>query len=411
MIEDFDKLAPTNPGRVYNDWDTAKDRIHDEVLTRAGRRGRRRVAGFAAAVVMVAVAMGVSVSLGGDPVWDAVPADTPTINERPQAPSTPVAPVTPTVSATPATSPAAPLPPPEPLVHGHPDLCEEPVPGSVPKGPDQLAEAAFEIPGFQFLWESERQGTFNVAVRGDTVAARETLGANYHGLLCVGTLEGPTRAEIEAVRTQIEAVADQVTMSAVLTPEGVRLQVNLPPDAYRDPANHEEVAAAAGEQLDPWLIIQQTTDELPTSVDPGDVERIGVVLFNAGLAIPGVYAGAEILPDGSMQILYLESHQRAQEFISQVNASAGKASRAIVWTGTYYSQELVSQVFQAAAAEAEAKGIDTHGGQFDAEAREYHVFTPAPPSDPFLSDQYMGDVRITVRLIEGESIPELIQDE
>jgi len=357
MSEDFDKLAPTTPGRVHDDWDAAKERIHDEVLTHTGRRGRP-----------------------------------------------------PSASATPATSPGVP-PPPELLVYGHPDLCEEPVPGSVPQGPDQLAAAAFDIPGFQFLWESQRQDTFNVAVRGDTTAAQKTLLANYHGPLCVGTLEGPTRAEVEAVREEIESVTQQLAMAAVLTAGGIRVEVTLPPDAYRDQGIHAEIRKAAGEAVNPWLVIQQAPTELPASVAPGDSERIGEVLFNATLAVPGVYAGSELLPDGRVRILYLESHPRAKEFVAQVNASAGKTSRAIAWTGTYYSQDLILQVGQAAAAEAAAKGIDVHGGQFDAEAREYQVFTPDPPSDPFLSDQYLGDVRISVRLVEGTVVLEAGPDE
>lgn len=132
-------------------------------------------------------------------------------------------------------------------------------------------------------------------------------------------------------------------------------------------------------------MFQQVPVDVPASVAPGDSDRISEVLFNATLAVPGVYAGSELLPDGRVGILYLESHPRANEFIAQVNASAGESSRAIVWTGTFYSQDLIQQVGQAAAAEATAEGIDVHGGQFDAEAREYQVFTPDPPSDPFLS--------------------------
>lgn len=281
----------------------------------------------------------------------------------------------------------------------------------MPQGPDQLAATAFDIPGFQFLWESEQQDTFNVAVRGDTEAARQALLANYHGPLCVGTLEGPMRADVEAVRKEIESVAQQLAMAAVLTADGIRVEVTLMPDAYRDPAIHAEIRKAAGDAVNPWLSIQQTPTELPASVAPGDSERIGEVLFNATLAVPGVYAGSELLPDGRVGILYLESHPRAQEFIAQVNASAGEASRAIVWTGTYYSQDLILQVGQAAAAEAAAKGIDAQGGTFDAKAREYQMYTPDPPSDPFLSDQYMGDVRITVRLVEGAFMLEAGPDE
>lgn len=408
MSEDFDKLAPTTPGRVHDDWDAAKERIHDEVLTHSGRRRRRPLVGIAAAVLVVAVAFGASHLLGGDRVREAVPAGTPTGDPTPHTSSR--VPATPTASAAPATLPAVP-PPPEPLVYGHPDLCEDPVQGSVPQGPDQLAAAAFDIPGFQFLWESEQQNTFNVAVRGDTEAARQALIGNYHGPLCIGTMEGPTRAEVEAVRKEIESVAQQVEISAVLTPDGVRVEVTLTPDAYRDPAIHAEIRNAAGEAVNPWLVIQQTPTELPASVAPVDSQRISEVLFNATLAVPGVYASSELLPDGHVDILYLESHPRALEFIAQVNASAGEASRAIVWTGTYYSQDLIQQVGQAAAAEAASKGIDAQGGTFDAEAREYQMFTPDAPSDRFLSDQYMGDVRITVRLVEGAIMLEAGPDE
>lgn len=241
-----------------------------------------------------------------------------------------------------------------------------------------------------------------MAVLGDTAAALETLRANYHGPLCVGTLEGPTRAEVEAARTDVEEVTQELTMSAVLTPDGVRVKVVLPPDVYQDPAVHEAIKSAAGDEVAPWLVIQQTSTAHTQEVTPGDAQRISEVLFNAGLAVPGVYAGSELLPDGRVQILYLDTHDRAQEFIAQVNASAGEAARAIQWTGTYYSQDLIMELSQAATAEARAKGIDAHGGSFDADAREFQVMTPKPPADPFLTDRYIGDVRITVRLVPGE---------
>ena len=42
---------------------------------------------------------------------------------------------------------------------------------------------------------------------------------------CVGTLEGPTRAEVEAVRGAIESVTQQLAMAAVLTTDGIRVEV------------------------------------------------------------------------------------------------------------------------------------------------------------------------------------------
>ena len=416
MTEGFDKLAPTTPNRVHVDWDAARQRIHEDVVARASHLVRRRLVGSAAVFVLVAAAVGASLVQGGGGSRDAVPATTRNIGQNPQTPSpsapsdtsdpasSPFPSSSPGLSESPGASPSVFLPP-DSLVHGHPDLCEKPVEGSVPEGPDQLATAAFEIPGFQFLWESRQQGTFNVAVLGDTAAALETLRANYHGLLCVGTLEGPTRVEVEAARTHVEEVTQELTMSAVLTPDGVRVELVLPPDVYQDPAVHEAIKSAAGDEVAPWLVIQPPLAQTQ-EVAPGDPERISEVLFNAGLAVPGVYAGSELLPDGRVQILYLDTHDRAQEFISQVNASAGAAARAIQWTGTYYSQDLIMELSQAATAEARAKGIDVHGGSLDADAREFQVFTPKPPADPFLTDRYIGDVRITVRLVPGEFLLE-----
>lgn len=407
MTDDFDQLAPTDPGRAHPDWDVARGRIHDDVLARAARPRRRWVAGAAAAVAAIAVGLGAAQLWPGGqsaiPAAPSAPVETSAAPPSSQAPTTSLSPVS-----------LVEWPSQTELVQGHPDLCEEPVRGYVPEGPDTLAAAANALVGFQFLWDGTEQDMFNVAVRGDTAAALETLRNSYHGPLCVASLEGPTRAEVEAVRDAVEAVDAEAQFSNVLTPDGTRVSLALPSQSYDDPAAPGAIREAVGEALWPWLVVREIEPGPPTgSPAPStggslseDGARVTNVLFNASLAIPGVYASSELLADGGLRILYLETHPRAQEFISQVNASAGEAAGAIEWAGTYYSQDLVMAVAKAAMDEAKSLGLQVGGGGFDEDSREFHLYSPDPPPDPFLSDQHMGDVTIRVRVVEGVAIPE-----
>lgn len=77
MTHHFDKLAPTDPGRVHEDWPAARERIHDDVLARAHRPRWSWAVGLPAAAAVAALAFGAVRLLPDGQV--AVPAATPSV--------------------------------------------------------------------------------------------------------------------------------------------------------------------------------------------------------------------------------------------------------------------------------------------------------------------------------------------
>ena len=73
-----------------------------------------------------------------------------------------------------------------------PTLCDAPTTGTGSSSTDALVAAAATLPGYQALWVSPDQVTFNVAVTKDIEGARSALAKAFGGDFCVGTVDGPT---------------------------------------------------------------------------------------------------------------------------------------------------------------------------------------------------------------------------
>lgn len=115
--------------------------------------------------------------------------------------------------------PAAPADPhPYEFAYDFSPLCEEPIRGTGDGDVAALAAAAEALPGYQALWVSSDQATYNVAFT-DPGAAAAGLGAVFSGNLCLGTIEGPAHAGLEAAQHRVldapPDISDQLRSSSV----------------------------------------------------------------------------------------------------------------------------------------------------------------------------------------------------
>ncbi len=161
--------------------------------------------------------------------------------------------------------PAAPQSPTNILDEDLPTLCEDPTRGTGPYSVEALMAAAENLPGYQALWVSPNQVTYNIAVTDDVEGARSALAEVFGGEMCVGTVEGPTVAALQAAQLALEPLTmdegtattanDSVwSTSLSISTRGNRLEVLVRRDT---PELLAQIYAAVGEDV--W----QHTDVWP----------------------------------------------------------------------------------------------------------------------------------------------------
>ena len=283
MSDDFSSLAPTDPTPLAPEWRATRQEILDGLLTEeTPRRSHawRWVAGVAAAALVVVAVGGAVQQLRPEPyTLPASPAPTDGIAPEdqvlaardtlldtgtgmtlctgflleslpPQCPATiPVTGITweevpwaetaagvtfadvvivgtfdgEKFAATQILRQGDPAAPQAPGNHGHedlPTLCDAPIRGAGPYSVEALASAAESLPGYQALWVSPNQVTYNVAVTQDVEGARSTLADVFGGDLCVGTVAGPTDAALQEAQRALEPLAQDE--DSPTTSNGVR---------------------------------------------------------------------------------------------------------------------------------------------------------------------------------------------
>ncbi len=117
----------------------------------------------------------------------------------------------------PRNAPAIPLPPDTITDEELPTLCEAPIRGPGGDSVEALIETADGLPGYQALWVSTNQVTYNVAVTEDVEGARSALAEVYGGELCVGTVDGPTEQALQDADLALEPLrldVDSATTAA-----------------------------------------------------------------------------------------------------------------------------------------------------------------------------------------------------
>ncbi len=184
--------------------------------------------------------------------------------------------------AFPQDAPAIPLPPQTITDEELPTLCEAPTRGSGPDSVEALIVAAENLPGYQALWVSSNQVTYNAAFTEDVEGARAALADVYGGELCVGTVYGPTEQALQDAELALQPLTldvDSATTAAgsvwstfsSVSPRGNRLEVYVEretPDLLVD------IESAVGPEV--WIY----TDVIPFFYSPAR--------SNAGLAMPKV---------------------------------------------------------------------------------------------------------------------------
>ncbi|MEO7588044.1 MAG: hypothetical protein ABIS84_08450 [Arachnia sp.] len=329
MSDDLSKLTPTTPAAVVPDWDDKRQGILDGILaTSASRRSRtwRWVAGVAAAALAVVAVGGLTQQLRDEPY--ATPASaTPTPESTellavaslllgsnnevgvclggvaesrpPQCRTIPITGITwgdvpwaetasgvtwgeatvvgtfdgTTFAATKVfrdDDPEAPQPPGVKTDGDLPTLCESPTRGTGSRSTDALVAMAKTLPGYQALWVSPDQVTFNVAVTEDIEGARSAVASAFGGEFCVGTVDGPTDQALSAAQQALQPLIPGPLMHVppndlndgasvwgtnyTLTPLGNRLSVDV---VLESQELLQEVEAAVGPDV--WAY----TDVIP----------------------------------------------------------------------------------------------------------------------------------------------------
>lgn len=152
-----------------------------------------------------------------------------------------------------------------PIVFG--PLCDNPS-GTPPTGTDvadQDAPAGVEsLPGFQAMWVTDAgtvRQVWHVAVTQDVAGAESRIRRSFAGPLCVGTIPGPTAAELEAAAQRVMGVRDDPNVRLLSLGPGLRpgaepvngldVRVFLATDEVR-----RVLENAVGPDVAPWLVIE-----------------------------------------------------------------------------------------------------------------------------------------------------------
>ncbi|MCC2593144.1 hypothetical protein LKO27_06915 [Tessaracoccus sp. OS52] len=104
-------------------------------------------------------------------------------------------------------------------------LCPVPQQGIGAGNSDALSTAARALPGFQALWLSQDQTTYNVAVTMEVDNAIATLRSVFHGAFCVGTVPGPDAAAVLQATTAIDELEPEVNYGTVESRTGLWLEL------------------------------------------------------------------------------------------------------------------------------------------------------------------------------------------
>ncbi|MGV8845685.1 hypothetical protein [Tessaracoccus sp.] len=161
-----------------------------------------------------------------------------------------------------------------------PTLCENPTRGTGAYSVEALMVAAENLPGYQALWVSPNQVTYNIAVTEDVEGARSALSEVFGGEMCVGTLQGPTDQTLQAAQLSLEPLTmdegtattadDAVWSTSVsVSTRGNRLEVFVRRDT---PELLAQIEAAVGEDVwphtDVWPFFYTVNDVAPTPQAP-----------------------------------------------------------------------------------------------------------------------------------------------
>ena len=181
--------------------------------------------------------------------------------------------------------PAAPQPPGTITDEELPTLCDAPTRGTGPDSVEDLIVAAENLPGYQALWVSPNQVTYNVAVTSDVESAQSALTEIFGGELCVGTVDGPTERGLQDAELALEPLKPDVhdptatisvwnTFSSIST-RGNRLEVSV---RRNTPVLLDKIQAAVGPEVWPHTDIipffypvegSATQDSTPSANSPG----------------------------------------------------------------------------------------------------------------------------------------------
>lgn len=177
--------------------------------------------------------------------------------------------------------PAAPQPPDPGSQSDLPRLCEAPTSGTGSPSTDALVAVVESLPGYQGLWVSPDQVTFNVAVAQDIEGARTAVAAAFGGEFCVGTVDGPTDEAMGAAQQALEPLTLGPLMqdppadlndgdsiwgaSHTVTARGNRLQVDV---VRQSPELLDDVKSLVGPEV--W----EYTDVVPFFYPVEDLSAI-----------------------------------------------------------------------------------------------------------------------------------------
>lgn len=220
-----------------------------------------------------------------------------------------------------ADDPAAPQPPETTSREALPTLCDVPTRGTGPSSYEVLAAAASALPGYQAVWVSPNQVTWNVAVSEDVEDARSALGKVFGGELCVGTIEGPTDKALKVAQQALKPLMPDVTTtrttagavwsaSSSVSGLGNRLEVDVARDT---PELLDQIESAVGPDV--WAYTNvipffypvfgtataDPTQEVPAHTDSASGAPIPPpTIGSSNPSEPVGTAACELDPDGRM---------------------------------------------------------------------------------------------------------------
>lgn len=106
-------------------------------------------------------------------------------------------------------------------------------------------------------------------------------------------------------------------------------------------------------------------------------DEVATVLFDADAALPKIYAGAELLANGRVEVSYKQDEATSRDFVEFVERRI-QSSDILEWNPLSYSNEDWWEMGREIIDEVTATGLEVTGGEFDPDSHQYVVYVTNP---------------------------------